>query len=322
MRIAITGASGLIGSVLVPHLRSAGHEVARLVRRPAVAADEITWDPRAGTVDLDALAGTDAVINLAGASVGGHRWTAEYKREILDSRVDSTTTIVRAITSLDPKPGVLVSASAIGYYGDTGDTAVDESSPSGTGFLPDVVRAWEAASAPAAEAGIRVVNPRTGLVVAEPDGVVGPLLSVLKLGAGFTTDGIPGAFGPLWPAVKLNLGGRLGPGSQYWSWISMRDEIGALQFLVENSALAGPVNLTGPNPATNAEIADTLGRELGRAWLPPVPSFALKALLGEFSTEVLGSARVLPTVLEQAGFVFQDSTIDSAVRAALAGSSS
>jgi hypothetical protein len=292
------------------------------VRRPSVGADEITWDPRSGTVDLDALAGTDAVINLAGAGVGGHRWTADYKREILNSRLDSTHTIVQAVTSLDPKPSVLVSASAIGFYGDTGDTAVDETSPAGQGFLPDVVRAWEAASAPAATAGIRVVNPRTGLVVAEPEGVVGPLVSVLKLGAGFTTSGIPGAFGPLWPAVKLNLGGRLGSGRQYWSWISMRDEIGALQFLVENDALSGPVNLTGPNPVTNAEIADTLKREIGRAWLPPVPEFALKALLGQFSSEVLGSARVLPRVLEQAGFTFQDATIDSAVRAALAVSSS
>jgi uncharacterized protein len=296
MRVAVTGASGLIGTALVPHLRSVGHEVVRLVRRPAAAPDEVTWDPKAGTVDLDALAGVDGVIHLAGAGVGDHRWTDDYKREILDSRVDGTHTIVNAMLALDPKPRVLVSASAIGWYGDTGDRIVDETAPAGSGFLADVVRAWEAAASPAASAGIRVVHPRTGLVVAKSGG----------------------AWARMFPLFKLGVGGKLGPGSQYWSWISLRDEVCALQFLLEQDHLSGPVNLTGPDPQTNAEITHVMGKVLGRPTILPAPAFALKAVLGEFSSEVLGSARVVPTVLEGAGFGFQDPTIESAIRTALA----
>ena len=294
MRVAVTGASGLIGSALVPHLRSVGHEVVRLVRRPAAAGDEITWDPTAGTVDLDRLAGTDAVVHLAGAGVGDHRWTDAYKRQILDSRVDSTHTIVRAITSLDPMPRVLVSASAIGWYGDTGDRVVDETAPAGSGFLADVVRAWEAAATPAASAGIRVVHPRTGLVVAKEGG----------------------AWARMFPLFKFGLGGKLGSGRQYWSWISLRDEVCALQFLIEQEHLSGPVNLTGPAPATNAEVTSAMGQVMGRPTILPAPAFALKAVLGEFSSEVLGSIRAVPSVLEQAQFRFQDPTIESAIRTA------
>ena len=275
MRVAVTGASGLIGSALVPHLRSVGHEVVRLVRRPPAGPDEITWDPKGGTVDLDAMQGVDGVVHLAGAGVGDHRWTDDYKRTILSSRVDSTQTITRAVMSLDPKPRVLVSASAIGWYGDTGNREVDETAPAGTGFLADVVRAWEAAAAPAAADGIRVVHPRTGLVVDAPDSTVGPLLSVLKLGAGGTTSGIGGAFGPLVPGARLNLAGRLGSGKQYWSWISLRDEVCALQFLLEQDHLSGPVNLTGPLPVTNAEVSSALAEQIGRRWLPPIPAFAI-----------------------------------------------
>ena len=198
--------------------------------------------------------------------------------------------------ALDPKPRVLVSASAIGWYGDTGDRIVDETAPAGTGFLADVVRAWEAAASPAASAGIRVVHPRTGLVVAKSGG----------------------AWARMFPLFKLGVGGKLGPGSQYWSWISLRDEVCALQFLLEQDHLSGPVNLTGPDPQTNAEITHVMGRVLGRPTILPAPAFALKAVLGEFSSEVLGSARVVPTVLEGAGFVFQDPTIESAIRTALA----
>jgi uncharacterized protein (TIGR01777 family) len=295
MRIAVTGSSGLIGSALVPHLRAAGHEVQRVVRRASSAPDEITWDPAKGTIDLAALNGVDGVVHLAGAGVGDHRWSDDYKREILNSRVDSTNTIVRAMQQVEHRPSVLVSASAIGWYGDTGDRIVDETAPAGTGFLADVVRAWEGASQVAVESGIRVVNPRTGLVVAKSGG----------------------AWARMFPLFKLGLGGKLGNGKQYWSWISLRDEVCALQFLLEQEHLSGPVNLTGPTPVTNAEVTSVMGHVLGRPTLLPAPAFALKAALGEFSTEVLGSTRVVPAVLEQAQFRFQDSTIESAIRTAL-----
>ena len=295
MKIAVTGASGLIGSALVPHLRARGDEVLRLVRRPAVAPDEVTWDPTAGTVDLDALAGIDAVVHLAGAGVGDHRWTDAYKLTILNSRVDGTETIVRAMTQLDPKPATLVAGSAIGWYGDTGDRPVDETAPAGTGFLADVVRAWEAAADPASTAGIRVTHARTGLVV----------------------SGEGGAWARMFPLFKLCLGGKLGSGRQYWSWISLRDEVAALTYLLDNPDVSGPVNLTGPEPVTNAEVTAAMGRVLGRPTVLPAPAFALKAVLGEFSTEVLGSSRVIPAVLESTGFTWQDRTIDSAIRAAL-----
>jgi uncharacterized protein (TIGR01777 family) len=296
MRVAVTGASGLIGSALVPHLRSVGHEVVRLVRRAPTSPDEVRWDPRAGTVDLAGLAGVDGVVHLAGAGVGDHRWTDAYKREILDSRVDGTRTIATALAALDPRPRVLVSASAIGWYGDTGDRAVDETAPAGQGFLADVVRDWEAAARPAADAGIRVVHPRTGLVVSASGG----------------------AWQRMFPLFRMGLGGRLGSGRQYWSWVSLRDEVCALQFLLEQDHLVGPVNLTGPAPATNAEVTSATGRVLGRPTILPAPAFALKLVLGEFSTEVLGSARVLPTVLERAGFVFQDPSVEAAIRTAWA----
>lgn len=295
MRYAVTGASGLIGGALVTHLRAQGNEVLRLVRRDPQASDEVRWDPKRGTVDVVGLAGTDVVVHLAGAGVGDHRWTDEYKREILDSRVDGTHTIVRAILELDPRPRALVAGSAIGYYGDTGDRAVDESSPAGTGFLADVVRAWEAASEPAASAGIRVTHARTGLVVAKEGG----------------------AWSRMFPLFRLGLGGRMGSGRQYWSWISLRDEVRALQFLAEREDLSGAVNLVAPQPSTNAEITAAMGRVLGRPTLFPVPALALKTVLGEFSSEVLGSIRVLPTVLEQNGFTWLDPTISSAIRAAL-----
>ncbi len=296
MKIAVTGASGLIGRPLVSHLRGQGHEVLRLVRRATTAPDEATWNPESGFVDLERLAGTEAVVHLAGAGVGDHRWTDTYKQEILDSRVKGTDTIARAIASLDPKPRVFVSASAIGFYGDTGDRIVTETNPSGHGFLADVVVAWEAAANPARDAGIRVTHPRTGLVVA----------------------GNGGAWGRMFPLFKAGIGGKLGSGKQYWSWISLRDEINALVYLIENESLSGPVNLTAPTPETNAEITKVMGAVLGRPTFLAVPSIALKTVLGEFSTEVLGSARVIPAILEQKGFTFMDTTVESAIRQALA----
>ncbi|MFA7323171.1 MAG: TIGR01777 family oxidoreductase [Candidatus Nanopelagicales bacterium] len=294
MRVAITGASGLIGSALVPHLRANGHEVHRLVRRAASATDEITWDPSTGSVDLARLQGIEGVVHLAGAGVGDHRWSDEYKRQILQSRVDGTRTIVNAMAQLEIKPRVLVSGSAIGWYGDTSDRIVDESAPAGHGFLADVVQAWEAAAQPAAESGIRVVRARTGLVVARQGG----------------------AWARMFPLFKLGLGGRLGSGRQYWSWISLRDEVAALTYCLTNEAISGPVNLTGPTPVTNAEVTAAMGQIMGRPTLFPAPAAALKIVLGEFSSEVLGSSRVVPSTLEHAGFIWSDPTIASAIRTA------
>lgn len=289
MKIAVTGASGLIGSALVPALRSEGHDVLRLVRRTADAPDEVTWDPSRGTVDAERLAGTDAVVHLAGAGVGDHRWTEAYKREILDSRVDGTSTIAHAVAALDPKPAVLLSASAIGYYGDTGDRLVDESASRGEGFLAGVVEAWEGAAEAARAAGIRVVHPRSGLVMARGGG----------------------AWARMLPLFRLGVGGRLGGGHQYWSFITLDDEVRALTFLL-TADVSGPVNLTAPTPATNAEVTAAMGSALHRPTVLPVPAFALKAVLGEFSSEVLGSARVLPRVLQAAGFEFRHADIRTA----------
>lgn len=296
MKVAITGASGLIGTALTASLKADGHEVAPLVRRPARSADEVSWDPKGGTVDLDRLAGTDAVVNLAGAGIGDHRWTDSYKREIRDSRVLGTGTLVRALLALDPRPRVLVSGSAIGWYGDTGDRAVDESAQPGQGFGAEVAQAWERAADPARDAGMRVVHPRTGLVV--------------------TRKG--GAWGRMWPLFQLGLGGRFGSGKQYWTFVSMRDEIAALRRMIDDDSLEGPYNVTAPNPVTNAENAAAMGRVLHRPVLLPVPAFALRAVLGEMSQDIFSSIRVLPTRLTEAGFTFQDPTIDDALRAALA----
>ena len=297
MRVAVTGASGLIGSALVPALRARGDDVVRLVRRVPAAPDEVRWDPQAGTVDLPALSGIDGVVHLAGAGVGDKRWTDAYKAEIRDSRVQGTTTIAKAMASLEPRPRVLVCGSAIGYYGDTGDRKVTEESPQGTGFLADVVADWEASAEPAAQAGIRVAYARTGLVVSSRGG----------------------AWKRLMPIFKLGLGGKVGSGRQYWSFISLRDEVAALMALLDDDRYRGPVNLTAPDPVTNAEVTAAMGRVLGRPTVLPVPAFALKVALGEFSEDVLGSQRVLPTVLERDGFTWSDASIDSAIRQAADG---
>ena len=285
----MTGASGLIGSALVAALSEAGHSVQRLVRRPAAAPDEVAWDPVAGAVDLDALAGVDAVVNLSGASVGGHRWTAAYKEVIRRSRVDATTTIATAVAALDPRPAVLVSASAIGYYGDTGSDEVDETAPRGDAFLSGVVVDWERAADPARQAGVRVVQTRSGLVMARRGG----------------------AFGPLVRLTRLGLGGRLGSGRQWWSWITLADEVRAIEWLLD-ADVAGPVNLTAPTPATNADITRAIGAALRRPTVLPVPALAITAVLGELSSEVLGSARVLPRVLTANGFRWEHPGLPSA----------
>ncbi|WP_443047907.1 TIGR01777 family oxidoreductase [Streptomyces sp. H39-S7] len=294
MRIAVTGASGLIGSALVRSLRADGHEVSRLVRREPAGPDEVRWDPARQFVDVQGLAGCDAVVHLAGAGVGNHRWTAAYKKEIHDSRVLGTTAIARAVASLDTPPKVLVCGTAVGYYGDTGDRPVDEDGPSGDNFLAGVVRDWEAAAEPAAAAGIRTVFARTGLVVSRAGG----------------------AWGRLFPLFNAGLGGRLGDGRQYWSFISLHDEIAAFRHIIDTGSLSGPVNLTAPEPLTNREVTAAMGRVLRRPTLAAVPAFALRIALGEFSEDVLMSQRVLPRRLLDSGFTFAFPGIEESIRAA------
>ncbi|GDX23785.1 epimerase [Actinomycetes bacterium] len=276
-KIAITGASGLIGSALVGDLRDKGHEVLRLVRRPVASADEVQWDPKNESIDIASLAGVSAVINLAGAGVGDKRWTSSYKNEILNSRVSSTHTIATAVEEL--KPDVFISASAIGWYGETGDRAVTEVDRGGDDFLAGVCEQWEAAADLAPS--VRTVKIRTGVVL-DPTG---------------------GALGKMLPLFKFGVGGKLGSGKQWWSWITLHDQIRAIQFLMD-SDLSGPVNITAPNPATNSEFTAALARALHRPALLPVPGIALKLALGGFSSELLGSSKVIPEKLSAAGFVF------------------
>lgn len=285
-RIAITGASGLIGTALVGYLKSQGHTVQRLVRRPAVSAEEITWDPIAGTVDMDALAGVDAVIHLAGAGVSDKRWTKKYKSEILNSRLLGTTTIAKAVAIV--KPQVFISASAIGWYGESGNRAVVETDRVGDDFLAAVCREWESAADLAGD--VRTVKLRTGLVL-DPTG---------------------GALGKMLPIFRFGLGGKLSNGKQWWSWITLHDQIRAIAFLLENK-ISGPVNLTSPNPVTNSEFTAGLARAMHRPALFPVPTFALKIVLGGFSSEVLGSKKVMPQALTEAGFTFDYPHISSAL---------
>ena len=290
MRIVIAGSSGLIGTELVTSLRSDGHEVIKLVRRKPAASSEVYWNPAAGEIDSSALVGCDVIINLAGAGVGDRRWSNSYKELIRSSRVDTTSLL--AETAADLKLKVFIAGSAIGWYGDTADRQVDETSPAGDGFLAEVVVAWETASKPARDAGVRVVNIRTGLVASKHGGAWAKLLPIFKFGAG----------------------GKLGSGKQYWSFISMRDEIAAIKFLIDSPNISGPVNLTAPQPATNAEVTKAMAKVFKRPALFPVPAFALKTVLGEFSQEVLGSSRVIPKVLLDNGFKFTDPDIESAMR--------
>ncbi|MCU1675558.1 MAG: hypothetical protein JWM93_316 [Frankiales bacterium] len=306
MRIAVTGASGLIGSHLVPALRADGHDVVRLVRRAPRSPEEAEWDPTAGTVDVGALTGTDAVIHLAGIGAGDKRWTSSYKKEILSSRVDGTRTISMAIAAMPVKPAVLLSSSAIGWYGDTGDRALDEDDPTGPGYFADVVRQWEEATAPAAEAGVRVVTMRTGVVIA-PDG--GLLVRAAP---------VPVVKVSLLQLFRLGLGGTLGSGRQWLSWIGIDDTVNAMRFLL-TSDLSGPVNLTAPQPVTNKEFTRALARGVHRPANAHVPAIALRAGVGEFAGEILGGQNVLPRRLLDAGFTFSQSTIDQGIAAALRG---
>ena len=276
-KIAVTGASGVIGSALCAQLKSDGHQVIKVVRRAARVADEVSWNPLKGEIDLAGLDGADAVFHLAGAGVGDKRWSAAYRSEILNSRLLSTTTIANACEQIQPE--LFISASAIGYYGETGDRSVTETDRGGEDFLSIVCREWELVANQAPS--VRTVKLRTGLVL-DPTG---------------------GALGRMLPIFKFGLGGKLGSGKQWWSWITLHDQIRAMIFLM-NSKIEGPVNITSPNPVTNQQFTAALARALKRPAFFPAPAFALRAVLGGFSTEILGSKRVMPKVLLDNDFEF------------------
>lgn len=295
MRIAVSGASGLIGSALVPALREAGHEVVRLVRREPMGPGEVAWDPAAGSIDDTGLAGVDGVVNLSGATIG-QRWTARRKAEILASRVESTKFLATTLAALDPKPTVFVCAGGVGIYGDRGDEILTEESELGSGFLAEVGRAWEAAAEPASAAGIRVVTFRQGLVLSGKGGALGRMLTPFKLG----------------------VGGRIGSGKQWWSWVSMDDLAAAYRFALEGD-LAGPVNLTSPNPVTNAQFTKALGKAVRRPTVFPLPSSAARAMFGDMAQEaLLTGQRALPARLLDAGLTFAHPDLDAALASALA----
>jgi uncharacterized protein (TIGR01777 family) len=292
MRVLVSGSSGFIGTALAKSLQSSGHSVIRLVRGPPTSPEEISWDIGAGALDPHSLEHLDAVVHLAGAGIGERRWSNAHKAEIVDSRVQGTGLLARTLASLTQPPAVLISASAIGFYGDRGEETLTEESARGTGFLSDVAAAWEAAAGPAVDAGIRTVFARTGLVLAPGGGTLNQLL----------------------PLFKLGLGGPLGSGRQWWSWITLDDEVRAVVHCLESAQVGGPVNLTAPHPVRNTEFARTLGRALRRPAFLPAPGPALAIALGSERAHelVLASQRVVPTVLEQTGFSFAQATLDDA----------
>jgi uncharacterized protein (TIGR01777 family) len=293
VKIAVTGSSGFIGTALVPGLCEDGHVVVRLVRRQPAAADEVPWDPGRRQLDPAHLADVDAVVHLAGVGVGDRRWTEKRKRLILASRIDGTTTVSEALAKAEPRPRTLVSASGVDYYADLGDTAVDESGPTGSSFLAEVCRAWEGSTVAAEQAGVRVAVVRTGLVCGQGGGLLRRLL-------------IP---------ARLGLGGPLASGRQWWSWISLADYVGGVRHVLSHPDVAGPVNLTGPAPVTNADFARILGRVLRRPAVLRVPAFALRLALDGFADEAIVSGhRVLPRVLESSGYRFRHETAERALR--------
>ena len=295
MKIVISGASGLIGTQLVTSLKSSGHEVVQLVRRSA-AAGQIMWDPKSGKLDPASLEGCDAVIHLSGAGIGDKRWSDAYRKEILDSRTATTLLLANTIASLQRKPSVFLSGSAIGIYGARGDEQLTETSAHGTGFLADVCKQWEAAAKPAIDAGVRTVFLRTGIVLSPKGGALKKLL----------------------PLFRLGVGGKFGNGKQWQSWISMDDEVASIIHLL-TANVSGAVNLTAPQPVTNAEFTKVLARVVKRPAIVPVPTFAPKILLGgELADALLFTGqRVMPQALTASGYVFKHSTLESALRSLL-----
>jgi uncharacterized protein len=292
-RIVVAGSSGLIGTALVDDLRAAGHEVTRLVRRQPAAADERRWDPPAGRIDDDALAGVDAAVNLCGAGIAGRRWSHSRRQVLLNSRVEPTEVLAAAVA--EHKVPVLVNACAVGYYGDAGEAVIDESAPAGAGFLADMCERWEAATGRAADAGVRVVRLRSGHVLARRGGLVGMMR----------------------PLFLLMLGGKLGNGRQYMPWIHLADHVAAVRSLIEQDTVTGPVNVCSPNPVTNAEFTRSLGKALGRPapWFAPSP--AIKLVLGDGDGESLYSQRAVPKRLLDDGFSFGHPNLDEALGALL-----
>lgn len=291
MRVVVAGSSGLIGSALVEHLRAGGHGVRRLVRRTARSAEEISWDPDAGRLDPGELTGADAAVNLGGAGVGARRWTDAHRRTIVQSRTRPTALLARAMAQSSDGPRILLQGSAVGFYGDRDDEVLTEASSGGSGFLADVVRAWEDASAPAAEAGIRVAHLRTGIVMSRSGG----------------------SFGRLLPLLRLGVGGPLGSGRNHWPWITLVDEVRAIEHLLATE-VSGAVNLVGPDPQPQGEVVRAVARELRRPALVAVPRIALRVVVGQFADDILASQRALPEVLLGSGFTFRHPDVASAAR--------
>jgi len=291
MHVAVTGASGMVGSTLVPLLTTGDHRVTRMVRRES-GEGELTWDPQ-GDFDATPLEGVDAVVHLAGKNIAAARWSPKVKAEILDSRVTGTRTLCEALANLERPPKVFVCASATGFYGDRDDEVLTEASPAGSGFLADVVEQWEAATQPARDAGIRVVQLRFGMILGPRDGALAKMLLPFKLGAG----------------------GRVGSGQQYWGWISIDDAAGAIHHALMTESLAGPVNVVAPQQVTNLEFTKTLGRVLNRPTILPLPKFGARLALGEMADALLlASTRVEPRELERSGYAFRQPTLEMALR--------
>ena len=299
MNVLVTGSTGMIGSALVASLLRRGERVIRLVRKPVEQSErELHWDPQRGELDRKRLAELhpDAVVHLAGETIGG-RWTAGRKARIRDSRVQGTFLLSERIAALEPRPSVLVCASAVGYYGDRGDEVLQEGSGAGSGFLAEVTQAWEAAAQPARDAGIRVVNPRLGIVLSPGGGALQRMLTPFQLG----------------------VGGPLGSGRQYMSWIALDDTVGAIEHALVTEALEGPINTAAPNPVRNREFAKALGRALRRPAVLPVPAFAMRLFLGELGRELLGGQRVDASRLVASGYEFRHPQLEEALRALLRG---
>jgi uncharacterized protein (TIGR01777 family) len=292
--VAITGATGLVGSALAERLPQAGMRVIRLSRRPG--PETVVWDPAQELTDAGPLEGLQAVVHLAGENIGGRRWSAEQKRRLRNSRVEGTRNLARSLGRLASPPQVLVCASAVGFYGDRGDELLDESSRAGTGFLADLCREWEAAADDASKLGIRVIQTRFGVVLSQDGGALQKMLLPFKMGAG----------------------GRIGSGRQYWSWVALPDVISAIRYAISTPSLAGPVNVVSPQPATNSDFTRTLAKVLHRPAVLPMPAALARLALGEMADELLlASARVVPRKLEASGFTFQFSDLESALRDAL-----